>query len=243
MHTDEYTRMEELESSMWWYKGLHANVLNAIVHHAPDMDSLLDAGCGTGGMLKVIRERFPNARLHGLDLSEQACSAARAKTRATISQGSVDALTHADRSFDVVISLDVLGYDLDLQATLNGFFRVLRPGGHLILNLPAYQWMLSYHDHAVGQVRRFERSQMRTLLENHDFKVERATYWNTLLFPLMAIRRKVLPGSSTSDVERNSPLMENSLGACLSVERLMLDRQISLPFGGSILLIAERPAR
>ena len=242
MDSVEYTLMEDVEETMWWYHGLHANILGALSKYAPGTIDLLDAGCGTGGMLKAIRERYPSSRLHGLDISEQACSAARAKSGASVVVGSVDALPHSDGSFDALISLDVLGYDLDVDEAVRGFFRVLRPGGHAILNLAAYQWMLSYHDRAVGQSHRYTRSGTRELFERHGFRVVFSSYWNTILFPLMVARRKLFPSSSASDVKPFHPVVNNAFKTCLALERMLLQRGISLPFGGSVLLIAQRPA-
>lgn len=243
MQSVEYTLMEEVEETMWWYHGLHANVIDALARSAPPSGSLLDAGCGTGGMLRVIRARFPRMDLHGLDISEQACSAARAKTGADVVQGSVDAIPHPDRSFDAVISLDVLGYDLDVDAALGHFFRVLVPGGHVVLNLAAYQWMLSYHDKAVGQSHRYTRSAAIRLLRKHGFAIRSATYWNTVLFPLMVVQRKLLRSTGASDVRPFHPLVNNAFKTCLAVERAFIRRGVALPFGGSVLLVAQRPTR
>jgi SAM-dependent methyltransferase len=241
MESAEYTLMQEMEETMWWYHGLHANVLQAIDRYARGSRDLLDAGCGTGGMLKLIRDAHPDMRLQGLDISEQACAAAREKSGASIMAGSADALPYADRTFDLLVSLDVLNYDLDLDAALSGFFRVLRPGGRMILNLAAYPWMLSYHDRAVGQCRRFTRPGARAMLAQHGFRIDMATYWNTVLFPLMVLRRKLSPASAVSDVKPFHPLVNNMFKACLAVERAFIHRGVPLPFGGSVLIIAQRP--
>ncbi len=241
MESVEYTLMEEVEGTMWWYHGLHANILGALSTYAPNTNDLLDAGCGTGGMLKVIHERFPSAGLNGLDISEQACIAARAKSGASVMLGSVDALPHANASFDTLISLDVLGYDLDVDAAVNGFFRVLRPGGHIILNLAAYRWMLSYHDRAVRQTHRYTRSGAKELLQRHGFRIVFSSYWNTFLFPLMVLRRKLLPNSAASDVKPFPTLVNNAFKTCLAVERALIQRGVPLPFGGSVLIVAQRP--
>ena len=241
MESVEYTLMQEVEETMWWYHGLHANILNTLARYAPNAGSLLDAGCGTGGMLKMIHGKFPDMRLHGLDISEQACITARAKSGADVLLGSVDALPHADQSFDALISLDVLGYDLDVDAAVSGFFRVLKPRGHAILNLAAYQWMLSYHDKAVGQSHRYTRSGAINLLKKHGFEVRSATYWNTILFPLMVLQRKLARSTGESDVKPFHPLVNNAFKTCLAVERAFIRSGVPLPFGGSVLIIAQRP--
>ncbi len=241
MESVEYTLMEEVEETMWWYQGLHAHVLGSIREYSPGFNSLLDAGCGTGGVLKAIHEAYPSARLHGLDISEQACIAARDKSGADVVRGSVDALPHADRSFDVLINLDVLGYDLDVDAAVRGFLRVLKPGGHAIVNLAAYQWMLSYHDRAVGQSHRYSRSEATSLFKRHGFRIVFCSYWNTVLFPLMVAQRKLARSSGASDVRPFHPVVNNAFKTCLRAERALIRRGVALPFGGSVLLIAQRP--
>lgn len=104
MEKGEYGLMDQVEGTLWWYAGLHANVLKAIDKYAGRTNELLDAGCGTGGTLQRIAERYPEIRLHGLDVSEYACEATRTKTGASVVQGSVDALPYKDRSFDALIA-------------------------------------------------------------------------------------------------------------------------------------------
>lgn len=241
MNDAEVARMDELEGSLWWYRGLHALVLQVLNAHAPDAKDILDAGCGTGGTLKAIRDARPGARLHGIDLSEASCAFTRSKTGAQVAQGSIDALPFADAAFDAVVSLDVLGYRMDREAAVRGFFRVLRPGGTLVLNLAAYQWMLSYHDVAVGQVKRFTRREAEALLRAEGLEMVRATYWNTMLFPLMALRRKLWPAPEASDVAPFNPVVDKVFGGCLALERRLISFGAALPFGGSVLLVARRP--
>lgn len=240
MAPEEYDRMAHLEETMWWYRGLHTNIVNALVRNAPDMGAVLDAGCGTGGTLKAIARAFPQAKLHGLDISEQACATTRSKTGATVAVGSVDSLPYAEGAFDALVSCDVLGYRIDLAGALGGFRRVLRPGGICVLNLAAYPWMLSYHDRAVGQVRRFTKHEAKILLREHGFRPIFASYWNTVLFPLMVIRRKLLPAPEASDVTPFNPVVNGVFSACVAMEGRAMKAGIPLPFGGSVFIIAQR---
>lgn len=241
MHDDEVARMDELEGSLWWYRGLRALIIQVLSAHAPDAVDLLDAGCGTGGMLKAIGDAKHGANLNGIDLSAAACAFARRKTGAQVVQGSVDALPFADGSFDAVVCLDVLSYRMDQRAALAGLHRVIRPGGVVVVNLPAYQWMSSYHDISVGQVRRYSRKEARAMLKAAGFSLERATYWNTLLFPLMVVRRKLWPAREASDVKAINPVVDKVFGWCLTLERRLISFGAALPFGGSVLLVARRP--
>lgn len=240
MVPEEYERMAALEETMWWYHGLHSNVRHALLKHAPSLGELLDAGCGTGGTLKMIGEAFPQARLHGIDLSAQACAHTRSKTGASVEVGSVEDLPYPQDSFDALVSCDVLGYPIDVDRTLAGFHRVLRPGGTCVINLAAYGWMLSYHDKAVGQVHRFSRAEGVALMRKHGLQPLSASYWNTVLFPLMVIRRKLLPAPAASDVTPVAPLVNTLFKGCLATESALMDRDVRLPFGGSVLIIAQK---
>lgn len=243
MREDEYRRLDEVDESLWWLVGLRQLILALIARHGPGQHfTLLDAGCGTGGMLKRIGAAFPQAELHGLDYAEDACAFARQKTGAAIRSGSVSALPYPDASFDVLVSLDVLGSDnLKPAQVIGEFRRVLRPGGVLILNLAAYQWLLSYHDRAVNQTRRFTAGGVRDLLENARLPVLQISYWNTLLFPLMVLRRKVWPeGTGESDVQALPPPVNALFGWPLTLERTLLGRGVALPFGGSVVGVARK---
>lgn len=240
MVPEEYERMAALEETMWWYQGLHSNVRNALRRHAPSVHDLLDAGCGTGGTLKMIGEAFPQARLHGIDLSAQACAHTRRKTGASVEVGSVEDLPYPQDSFDALVSCDVLGYPIDVDRTVAGFHRVLRPGGIGVINLAAYGWMLSYHDRAVGQVRRFSRAEGVALMRRHGLQPLFASYWNTLLFPLMVLKRKLLPAPAASDVAPVTPVVNTLFKGCVAIESALMDRGVRLPFGGSVLIIAQK---
>ncbi len=243
MREDEYRRLDAVDESLWWLVGLRQLVLALIARHVPGQNfTLLDAGCGTGGMLKRIGAEFPGAALHGLDYAADACAFARQKTGAAIRCGSVSALPYPDSSFNVLVSLDVLGSDnLDPAQVIGEFRRVLRPGGVLLLNLAAYQWLLSYHDRAVNQTRRFTAVGVRNLLQAGGLPVLQISYWNTLLFPLMVLRRKVWPeGTGESDVQALPTLANTLFGVPLRLERALISSGVTLPFGGSVISVARK---
>lgn len=243
MRDEEYRRLDLLEDRMWWFAGLHGVVLGLVARHAPGPAfSLLDAGCGTGGMLQAIGARFPQARLHGVDYAERACALARAKARAEIRCGSVNDLPYEDGAFDVVVSLDVLDADdVDPPRAVTEFGRVLRPGGLLVLNLAAYQWLLSYHDRAVGQSRRFDLRQVDALLGPAGLRRVQGTYWNTFLFPFMVLRRKVWPaGEGGSDVRGFPGPLDALCRRLVALEGRIIAGGGRLPFGGSVAAAARK---
>ena len=239
MDADEYRKMAAVEDAMWWYRGLRAN-LQAVAGAARPGEALLDAGCGTGGTLHHLRAAAPSVRLYGMDFDRQACALARAKCDCPIAAGSIDALPFASQAFDVILSADVLCHrSVDEPAALAELHRCLKPGGRLILNLPAYDWLISTHDARVHTARRYTARGLARLLGGHGFGDIRATYWNTLLFPLMVLRRKLFRGGS-SDVMLYPAPIERVFRALVGLETWALSAGWGLPFGGSVLVRAVK---
>ncbi len=237
MDPAEYALMDAAEDRMWWYRALHARLCDSLT----GMEGrILDAGCGTGGFLAVLRARRPDLNAFGIEWDSQAASRAQGKSAASIARGSVNALPFADGSFDAVVSADVLCHAaVDPAAASMELKRVLRPGGRLVLNMPAYQWMLSAHDRRVHNVRRLTAPATAAILRNAGFKNIRARYWNGLLLPLMILQRKILArGDAVSDVAPFPPWLNAILHGMTEFERRL---PFPLPAGGSVLAIAEKP--
>ena len=243
MDTIEYRKMAEVEDAMWYYRALHRIVATALGRAAlPARAAVLDAGCGTGGLLRRLRADRPEWALAGLDFSPLACDLARERTGLTVTEGSVTALPFAAESFDAVVSCDVVCQVEDPAAALREFHRVVRPGGVVVLTMPAYRWMYSYHDRAVGNLRRYSRAETAELLRAAGFAVEYASYWNTLLFPLAVLQRKVLRAAATeSDVRLYPAPVEAICDAMNVIEHAWLRRGGRLPWGNSVLAVGRRP--
>jgi len=242
----EVERLDAVEARMWWFRALHRNLIRLWSASARDGggERLLDAGCGTGGFLARLGEARPGALIVGFDRDALACRFARAKG-AAVAQASIDALPFAGGSFDAVFSADVLCHGgVDQQAALLEMRRCLKPGGLLVLNLPAYRWLYAAHDRAVDNVRRYALAEVAELLNEAGFVRIRTTYWNTLLFPLMVARRKLGSGAA-SDVSLLPKPLEWLLAGVTTAESALLAWLLAwglrLPFGGSILAAGVRP--
>jgi SAM-dependent methyltransferase len=243
----EYERLAALDRRLWWFQGLHAQMLGALARRRAlkGGERVLDAGCGTGGLLAALRERFPAAASLGIDIDATAGAVARASSGRPICVGSVSALPFAEAGFAAILSADVLCHRaVDEEAALRQFLRCLSPGGVLVLNLPAYRWLLSEHDTAVHNVRRYTAAGVRRLLAAAGFAAIRTSYWNTLLFPLMVLRRKLgWRGSASqgSDVALLPAPVEALFRLVVRIEAALLRLGLRLPFGGSVLATAVKP--
>lgn len=237
MEPAEYALMDQAETSMWWYRALHARLCDSLVGV---QGRVLDAGCGTGGFLAILRDRRPDLMGLGLEWNQDAALRAGQKSAAAVARGSVNALPFADNSFDAAVSADVLCHtSVDPLAALQEMARVLRPGGRLVVNMPAFQWMFSAHDRRVQTARRLTAPQMAGLLREAGFNRPRARYWNSLLLPLMIVQRKLLArGDAVSDVAPFPPWLDATFHAVTEIERRL---PFALPAGGSVLAVAEKP--
>jgi hypothetical protein len=123
------------------------------------------------------------------------------------------------------------------------FHRVLQPGGTLVLNLPAFEWLHSAHDIRVHNARRFTAGQARALLAEAGFAAIETRYWNALLLPLMILQRKLLKSDdeAKSDVAPFPPRLDAMLYAVTGLERFMARIGLRYPAGGSVMVMATRP--
>lgn len=250
MERVEYHRMAVLEATMWWYRALHARLLGRIARLGlPAGARLLDAGCGTGGLLARLVVLRPDLDLRGLEFDAEAAALARAKLPSghdpdSLQVGSVNAMPYAAGQFDAIVSADVLCHAaVDEPAALAEFLRCLKPGGTLLLNLPAYQWMASAHDVHVHNKRRYTLGQARRRLVEAGFIAVYGGYWNSLLFPLMLLHRLTAGsgGGEGSDVKPFPAWQDRLFHAVTVIEQRLADVGLQLPFGGSVWIEAKKP--
>jgi len=252
----EHAVMSRVEDHHWWYLGLRDVIVRTLERpdvRLPDRPRVLDAGCGTGANLKMLAERFRPSYLAGFDLSEEAVALAREKApEATVHVGDVTRpdLDPDDRGLDLVLSLDVI-YIPGMERSMPGFRRLvsaLRPGGLLVLNLPAYRWLYSAHDVAIHTKERYTRGEVRGFLEQLGLTPVRLSYRMCLLLPLVVagrlpsiLGRRPLPDRARSDLHRaTGPRLHRILFAILRAENRWIARGTRLPWGSSVFAVARR---
>ncbi len=241
MQPNEYETMFRVEGTHWWYRALHRLIFQALEGELPGWreKEILDVGCGTGAILKQLGNPERNV---GIDLAPEAISFCRERGLNNVRQGDICALPFADASFDAVICSSVLYHQwvANLAGAVREMHRVLRPGGVLLVNVPAFPFLHSAHDEAVMTARRFKKAEIRQLLKEQDFKIRCLTYWTTFLFPL-AVAARTLGGSKMGrDFETTNTSFAQRVFAQVMALELRLLRNVSLPFGVALLAVARK---
>ena len=241
MHPNEYAIMFRVEETHWWYRALHRLIFDALERELPDWreKTILDVGCGTGAILKQIGNADRNV---GVDLAPEALAFCRERGLSNVRQADICALPFSEDSFDAVICSSVLYHQWvrNLSHAMSELHRVLRPGGLLFINVPAFRFLHSRHDDAVMTARRFTKRELGELLERNNFRIRRLSYWTTLLFPV-AIAARTLGASEMGrdfGTVEMSPL-QRLLAKIMRIELTLL-RRFSFPFGVALFALARK---
>ena len=233
------------ERDHFWFRGFRRFVQPIVAQatHGVEGARILDCGCGTGHNLTMLR-RY--GRAAGIDLTWSGLAYAREHGERRVARASASCLPFPAACFDLVTSFDVL-YALDEDTERNALtemYRVLRPGGQILINVAAMKILTGNHSVLSAEVRRYSRRELRDRLEGAGFRVRRVTYTNLVLLPLVAAVRLAqrLRGHREADDEISIPPapVNAVLSAALAVEALAL-RAVDMPAGSSLLAWAEKP--
>jgi SAM-dependent methyltransferase len=241
MTNSEMQAMLSSDEEHWWYRG-RRRVLRAELDRlplAPD-PRLLDAGCGSG---RTLDELATYGRVSGIDLSEDAVAAARSRGHDDVHLSAVEQIPFPDMTFDAVTCLDVIEHTRDDRVTLAELLRVTRPGGLLLVTVPAYQALWSSHDVANLHYRRYDRASLRSAARGAGWDVVSDTYFNGLLLaPAAAVRfASRRRGPSRSDLDVTPQVLNGVLELPMRLESRFLAAGSRLPAGLSLLAVLRRP--
>jgi len=238
-----YQRIRELEQAHWWFAARREILADQIAMlQLPPAADILEVGCGTGGNLEML-SRF--GQTFALEPEPEARSYAAGRSGVAVEAGRLpDELPAFGRAFDLIAAFDVIEHVDDDVGALRALARLLKPGGRLIATVPANAWMWSEHDVKHHHKRRYDLNRFGAIVAEAGLDAVKLTHFNTLLFPVIgAIRlsKRALRISGGDDEAMPGPLVNDILRTVFSAERNLL-KGLDLPFGVSILAIAQRPA-
>lgn len=246
MERSTYEIEADVERHHWWFQGrrrILTRLLASLDPPLPRDARALDVGCGTGanGPVLLAHSRFAvgmdwSAIPLGLEGTHQRGHTARIRGDAT-------KLPFPDESFDLVVALDVLEHLDDDASAARELRRVLRPGGVVVIFVPALQWLWGLQDDVSHHRRRYHREQLRDVIAGAGLRVQRLTFFNSFLFPLVFAGRMLMrlrpPRTLKSENEIGGAATNAVLGAVFGAEAPLLDR-VDLPIGVSLACLARR---
>jgi SAM-dependent methyltransferase len=235
----------EVDDRHWWYRGRRAVIraeLDALVLGADSQ--VLDAGCGSGRTMQELEEY---GTVRGIELDEDAAELARSRGHGEVTIGRLEQLPWPDGTFDLITSLDVIEHTADDRAALAELLRVCRPGGWLLVTVPAYQALWSEHDEANHHYRRYSRSMLRNAAAGAGWTITRMTSFNgVLLAPAAVVRlaRRRFPAhnGAADDLTIPPAWLNDLLERPLRLEAGWLGHGHGLGLGLSLLAVMRRPS-
>ncbi len=248
MEKREYEASFQLESSYWWFRGQRDILVDCLQRLGSNSSSrILDAGCGTGKNLETVSNALS---LHsvGFDISEWAMPYLRERQLARrVCQASINEIPLPDETFDLVYSLGVIECaEVQEEKAFAELWRVTKPGGHILLVVSAYQWLLAPHDKPIHAIRRYDQAQLKKLISTKPGGILSITHLYPILFPWLAGYRLFKRWSSSGeDMPQESDLrplpnwLNQILYQTVQIERRML-KKIRFPFGTSLLAIVKK---
>jgi SAM-dependent methyltransferase len=248
MDTEMYRLFFEVQQRHWWFVARRKIVLDLIArHYRPGPDSkVLDIGCGAGLMLNELT-RF--GETSGMDSAEEAIAFSREVFEGDVRAGQLPGqVPFPGNSFNLITALDVIEHIDDDVGSLQAMRALLRPGAKAVITVPAFMFLWTEFDEINAHKRRYTRSELCAKLRQAGFAVERISYFNTLLFPLVVLVRalnRLFKRSGADDLSLPNRFANAALTGLFGCEKWLL-RYLSFPFGVSILAVAscapEHPA-
>jgi SAM-dependent methyltransferase len=228
--------MLDVDEQHWWYRG-RRRIIRAELERLPLPvgAQVLDAGCGSG---RTLEELVRYGEVRGIELDEGAAAVARDRGIGEVLEGRLEDLPYDDDTFDLITCLDVIEHTPDDRVALGELRRVCRPGGWLLVTVPAYQALWSAHDEANHHYRRYVRRTLRAAAVQAGWSVERMTSFNSVLLPPAAVvriaqRRRHSNGEETSDLQLGPEWLNTALETPLRLEARWLARGRTLAAGAT----------
>lgn len=241
------------EDSHWWFSSRTRALTTIMKQFLPKRADfhLLDVGCGAGNMIHHL-SHF--GRVKGLEIDPRPVKMARQRGYDVDQFDATQPMPFPDNSFDAVTALDVIEHNQDDLAILSDSYRLLKPGGYMIITVPALMWLWSHNDDINAHVRRYTAAELRRKLTQAGFKVRRLSYNNFFIFPLAAglilLRRSAGARPELAshhlaeeeyqvEMEPASPPVNAILTLVGQVEAALI-RYVDLPVGTSLIAVGQK---
>jgi len=241
---DYFPRLAELEAGNFWFRARNRLVIWALQRYFPTAKSFMEIGCGTGFVLSGVQKALPELALCGSEIFSAGLSFA-AKRLPEVELFQMDARRIPFREeFDVVGAFDVLEHIKEDEAALKQMYQATKKGGGILITVPHHPFLWSASDDFARHARRYTTRELSDKVKKAGFEIVRITAFVSFLLPLLAVsrlkqRRSSEPFDPTSEFNINSSV-NTALEKILDAERSLIRAGLSLPAGGSLLLVGRR---
>ena len=239
-----YDEHAQLETNHWWFVGRRAIIRSTLSQHLPTTtgNTIVDVGCGTGGMLPMLATFGQVTGIEGDQLAVEHCRSTFGQFE--VAHGQIPHAIPTEGTLTLATAFDVIEHLDDDVGALVALRRSVRPGGTVAVTVPALSWLWSDHDRANGHRRRYTHQVLLGAIQQAGLEVRHASYFNTILLPPVAVSRLAQRIHASvvepeSDFSMPPPLLNRILTGVLRSERRIAARR-GLPIGVSLIAIAER---
>lgn len=241
-----FKELAELEAGNFWFRGRNKLILWALHKYSPDLKSFLEIGCGTGFVISAISKQFPEARLSGSEYLEEGLAYARQRLpSAEFTQMDARNIPY-ESTLDAIGAFDVLEHIEEDEVVLQQICKALKPGGILFITVPQHRWLWSAVDDYACHVRRYGANELHQKVSKAGFEIIRSSSFVSTLLPAMYLSRVFQGNSADMNMDdvaglRVNPVLNLIFEWFLVLELVLIRVGISLPVGGSRLLVSRKP--
>jgi len=235
---------ERYEKGNFWFENRNSLIVYVLKKYFYQAQSLLEIGCGNGFVLEAVKAAVPDLKVYGSDLFIDALQIASRNIHGIDFYQMNSEIIPMEEDVDLIAAFDVLEHIQRDSVVLAEMFRAVKKGGGIILTVPQHPFLWSYNDTVSCHVRRYTRKELKQKVEIAGFNILKITSFVTFLFPLMIISRFLQKGNS----KEYDPMLEFKISntinrwfkSILALEQKLLQRGLTFPFGGSLLLVAKK---
>ena len=239
--------LAELEAGNFWFRGRNKLILWALRKYSPELKSFLEIGCGTGFVISAIAKQFPSALLSGSEYLEEGLVFARQRLpKADFNQMDARNIPY-ESAFDAIGAFDVLEHIDEDEAVLTQIGKALKPGGLVFITVPQHRWLWSSVDDYACHVRRYSPDELLQKVSGAGFEMLRSTSFVSTLLPAMYLSRLLQRNKTDMNMDdvaglHINPILNKIFEWLLNFDLALIRLGVSLPMGGSRLLVARKPA-
>ena len=237
-----YRKFFEVQKKHWWFVSKKKIVLDFIDRYLSSNDNhkILDIGCGSGLMLNALEQIGDT---YGMDMSDDAINFSKEIFSGTAKKGMLpDNIPYDEEYFSLVVALDVIEHVNDDRASLNAIRSHIAEGGQAVISVPACMFLWSEHDVLNEHKRRYTLEELKGKLIDAGFTIEKISYFNTFLFPLISLVRMInnlLKRKGSSEIDLPHPFINFIVEKIFSLEKYFL-RIMNFPIGVSVLAVVRK---